>query len=63
MLLTNRGQYTLNIYNFYDAHSHFSQFSCSVVSDSLLPHGLQNARPPCALPSPGVYPNSCRLSM
>ena len=23
------------------------QFSCSVVSDSLQPHGLQHARPPC----------------
>ena len=23
------------------------QFSCSVVSDSLRPHGLQHARPPC----------------
>ena len=26
------------------------QFSCSVVSDSLQPHELQHARPPC--PSP-----------
>ena len=22
-------------------------------------HGLQHARPPCASPTPGVYPNSC----
>ena len=34
------------------------QFSRSVVSDSLLPHELQHARPPCPLPTPGVYPNS-----
>ena len=38
------------------------QFSCSVVSDSLWPHGLQHARPPCLSPSPGVYSNSCPLS-
>ena len=30
------------------------QFSCSVVSDSLQPHGLQHARLPCSsLPTPG----------
>ena len=29
-------------------------FNCSVVSDSLLPHGLQHARPPCPSLSPGV---------
>ena len=30
------------------------QFSHSVASDSLRPHGLQHARPPCPSPSPGV---------
>jgi len=35
-----------------------SQFSCSVVSDSLRPHGLQHARPPCPLPTPRVYSKS-----
>ena len=38
------------------------QFSHSVVSDSLRPHGLQHARPPCPSPTPGVYSNSCPLS-
>ena len=38
------------------------QFSCSVVSDSLQPHGLQHIRPPCPSPAPRVYPNSCPLS-
>ena len=38
------------------------QFSCSVVSNSLWPHGLQHARPPCPSPTPRVYPNSCPLS-
>ena len=38
------------------------QFSCSVVSDSLRPHELQHARPPCLSPTPRVYPNSCPSS-
>ena len=38
------------------------QFSCSVMSDSLWPHGLQHTRPPCPLPTPRVYSNSCPLS-
>ena len=36
----------------------FSQFSHSVVSDSLRPHELQLARPPCPTPTPGVHSNS-----
>ena len=40
----------------------FSQFSLSVMSDSLQPHGLQHTRPPCSSPTPGVHPNSCPLS-
>ena len=35
------------------------QFSHSVVSDSLWLHRLQQTRPPCPSPTPGVYPNSC----
>ena len=38
------------------------QVNCSVVSNSLRPHGLQHARPPCPTPTPGVYSNSCPLS-
>ena len=38
------------------------QFSCSVVSYSLQPHGLQHARLPCPSPTPGVYSNSCSSS-
>ena len=37
-------------------------FSCSVMSDSLQPHGLQHPRIPCPLLSPGVCSNSCLLS-
>ena len=39
------------------------QFSCSVVSNSLIPHGLQNARPPCPSPTPGACSNSCPSSL
>ena len=35
------------------------QFRHSVVSDSLRPHELQHARPPCPSPTPRVYSNSC----
>ena len=35
------------------------QFSHSVVSDSLRPHGLQHARLPCSSPTPGAYSNTC----
>ena len=38
------------------------QFSHSVMSDSLPPHGLQHARPPCPSPTPRVYSNVCPLS-
>ena len=38
------------------------QFSNSVVSDSLRPHGLQHTRHPCPSPTPRVYPNACPSS-
>ena len=38
------------------------QLSRSVVSDSLRPHESQHARPPCPLPTSGVYSNSCPSS-
>ena len=36
--------------------------SCSVVSDSLWPHGLQHARPPCPSTIPEACSNSCPSS-
>ena len=39
-----------------------SWFSHSVVSDSLWPHGLQHARPPCPSPTSGACSNSCPSS-
>ena len=34
------------------------QFSCSVMSDSLQPHGLQHARARCSSPTPGASEKS-----
>ena len=39
---------------------HFSSVTQSCPT--LGPHGLQHARPPCPLPTPRVYSNSCPLS-
>ena len=44
------------------SHCPSVQFSCSVVSDFLWPHGLQHSRPPCPSPTPRAYWNSCPLS-
>ena len=41
---------------------HSVQFSRSVVSNSLLPHGLQHTRLPCPSPTPGAYSDSCLSS-
>ena len=48
---------TTNVFQFSSV-----QFSRSVMSNSLQPHGLQNARPPCPSPTPRAYSNSCPLS-
>ena len=49
---------------FCDSHFLFSsfQFSRSVMSESLQPHGLQHAMPLCPSPTLRVYSNSCPLS-
>ena len=47
---------TINILTYRSISS--VQFSHSVVSDSLWPHELQHARPPCPSPSPGVHSDS-----
>ena len=58
---------TFNKHLCFGYYDHFQlhkvvQFSSSVVSDSLWPHGLQHTRPPCPSPTPGVYSNSCLSS-
>ena len=42
-----------------ERNSQIIQFSCSVVSDSFRPHGLQHARVPCPSPTPRACSNSC----
>ena len=53
-----------NSENRYDHKVYYSSvpFSCSVVSDSLPPHALPHARPPCSSPTHGVYSSSCPSS-
>ena len=46
----------------WDIRNYSVQFSRSVMSNSLRPHGLQHARPPCPSPTPEVYSNSCPSS-
>ena len=51
-----------NIIAYCFGHVFQFQFSHSVVSDSLQPHKLQHARPPCPSLTPGVHPNPYPLS-
>ena len=44
------------------AYPHVGQINRSVMSNSLRPHGLQQARLPCPSPTPGVCSNSCLSS-
>ena len=37
-------------------------FSCSIMSDTLQPHGLQHSKLPCPSPTPGACSNSCPSS-
>ena len=45
--------------NWYSHQQCTGQFSRSVVSDSLRPHKLQHAGPPCPSPTPGACSDSC----
>ena len=51
-----------NLFIVFKKYISLIQFSHSVVSDSLQPHELQHARPPCPSPTPRVHPNSCASS-
>ena len=46
-----------------DVRVHWVQFSCSLLSNCLRPHGLQHARLPCPSPTPGVYSNCERWTI
>ena len=48
--------------NNHDSTLRHVQFSHSVLSYSLWPHGLQHTRLPCLSPSPGACSDSCPLS-
>ena len=52
----------LKIYTISSYPTLIIQFSHSVMSDSLQPHGPQRTRPPCSSPTPGDYSNSSPLS-
>ena len=55
----------MKVWNHFHSTNSFwtlNQFSHSVMSDSLQPHELQHARPPCPSPTPGVHPNPCPSS-
>ena len=54
----NLGGYIILCSNFIVLSFSSVQVSHSVVSDSLRPHELQHARPPCPSPSPGVHSDS-----
>ena len=60
MYIPSRRTFNLEKYSLNEFSS--VQFSCSVMSDSLRPYGLQHTRPPCPSPTPGVSSNSCPLS-
>ena len=70
LLLSHQGHPFLNfcssinwkIWSCFLSHLKTVQFSHSVVSDSLRPHGLQCTRLPCPSPTPGACSNSCPLS-
>ena len=54
-------RYNLNKISYDYIALHATQFSCSVMPDSLRPHGLQHARLPCSSPTPRACSNSCPL--
>ena len=62
MLMTTISQWDIIYGYLYNVCFPPVQFSHSVMSDYLRPHGLQHARPPCTSPTPEVYSNSCPFS-
>ena len=53
--------YIWNTVNY--SNKHCIQFSFSVMSDFLSPHGLLHTRPPCPSPTPRIYSNSIESVM
>ena len=61
-MFINRWMYTEYVVHIYIGIFSSVQFSRSVMSSSLRPHELQQARPPCPSPTPGVHSDSCPSS-
>ena len=60
--VSNQHIIQLKLIQWYVKYIHASvQFSHSVMSNSLWPHGLQHTRPLCPSPTPKVYSDSCPL--
>ena len=60
-VVVNPSTWSPNFQRLHWSHSFMKtkvQFSRSVVSNSLLPHELQHARPPCPSQTPGVHSDS-----
>jgi len=55
------GRYSVHCRMFHSLYP-LVQFSRSVMSNSLQPHGLQHTGLPCPSPTPGACSNSCPLS-
>ena len=53
---------SFKMYSSWDLYINSVQFSCSVLSDSLWPHGSQHTRPPCPSQTPRVHPEWCASS-
>ena len=60
--LSEWNQIPVAIWNWFFVLYFSVQFSCSVMSNSLRPHRMWHARPPCPSPTPRVHSNSCPLS-
>ena len=56
------GRWGTRYWNLFFVQFSSVHFSHSVMPDSLQPHELQHARPPCPSPTPRVHQNSCPLS-
>ena len=52
----------LSVFNYLHKFSSVQFSSVTQLCPTLQPCGLQHARPPCPLPTPGVYSSSCPLS-
>ena len=55
------GEFSFFFFFFFILIFNFSSVQSFSLSDSLWPHELQHARPPCPSPTPRVHPDPCPL--